>query len=336
MAIAGTNPYEFKDLLNDIYLGVKGKAYEQEISLESFYKNLINNGVIGKNEQIDVAGHSLGGFLAQIFLSRHKNIVDKTYTYNSPSIGGVVENIKKLFGDVQNIHSDKVYNIIAKNGPIFTAAAGTHTGKNVEISQSGHGSIDLANKLSLYAMFIQADSNLNIEDMTKYCDAIDKSYFSLYKKSIDVFNKILNLKSLGDYRDDIINIKNNLNSTLDIDFLYSALLVNKNFSSSSLSTPALYALINLNPFIVSNINSSAYDEIAKFKDEYSTNYIKDKAKMLESALDNTKNTGTYFSDKQSGVSLDLTQDFNNIFDEYHFGTNSNDTITSLGTKNGEE
>lgn len=63
--------------------------------------------------------------------------------------------------------------------------------------------------------------------------------------------------------------------------------------------------------------------------------MKDKAKMFESALNGNKNIGSYFSDKQSDINIDLTQDFNSIFDEYHFGTNSNDRIIGAGTKSGE-
>lgn len=107
------------------------------------------------------------------------------------------------------------------------------------------------------------------------------------------------------------------------------------FSGSSLSTPALYALVNLNPFIISGIKSNAYNELEKYKDEYTAGYIKDKAKMFESALNNSKNLGAYFSDKETGITINQTQDFNGIFDEYHFGTNSNDTIVGIGTKSGD-
>ncbi|MDU5326783.1 MAG: hypothetical protein E6133_09480, partial [Campylobacter ureolyticus] len=99
--------------------------------------------------------------------------------------------------------------------------------------------------------------------------------------------------------------------------------------------PALYALVNLNPFIISGIKSNAYNELEKYKDEYTAGYIKDKAKMFESALNNSKNLGAYFSDKETGIIINQTQDFNGIFDEYHFGTNSNDTIVGIGTKSGD-
>lgn len=57
--------------------------------------------------------------------------------------------------------------------------------------------------------------------------------------------------------------------------------------------------------------------------------------MFESALNNSKNLGAYFSDKETGITINQTQDFNGIFDEYHFGTNSNDTIVGIGTKSGD-
>ena len=85
--------------------------------------------------------------------------------------------------------------------------------------------------------------------------------------------------------------------------------------------------------MVTNIDSPAYKELEKYKDEYSDNYIKDKTVMFKKALDGKAAiNGIYFKDYESNLDLDTTQDFNGMYDEYHFGTNSNDTIEPIGTK----
>ena len=95
VAIRGTEATSFKDILNDAFLGIAGVAYEQEIALESFYTRISTPkskgglGLLFTNEKIDVTGHSLGGFLTQVFTSKHQDIISQAHTYNSPGIDGI-------------------------------------------------------------------------------------------------------------------------------------------------------------------------------------------------------------------------------------------------------
>ena len=114
------------------------------------------------------------------------------------------------------------------------------------------------------------------------------------------------------------------------------------FSGSSLSTPALYALVNLNPFIISGIKSNAYNELEKYKDEYSKNYVSDKAKMFKALMDTPK-VGSYYDDYETGKKIsyytsvtdpDSTDEYNLTDTAYTFGTNKNDIVTaSVGKAN---
>lgn len=43
VAIRGTEPDSFKDILNDVFLATAGIAYEQEVALEAFYTRISKN-----------------------------------------------------------------------------------------------------------------------------------------------------------------------------------------------------------------------------------------------------------------------------------------------------
>ncbi|WP_169976010.1 calcium-binding protein [Campylobacter sp. RM16191] len=130
-----------------------------------------------------------------------------------------------------------------------------------------------------------------------------------------------------------LGVDNAAENSLSLDILTKDSSLASIFSSSSIPIENLYALINLNPFIVSGVSSEAYTELEKHKDEYSYSYITNKTKMLKLALDNKEPiNGIYFKDYETNTDIDTTEDFNGMYDEYHFGTNSNDTINPIGTK----
>ena len=102
LAIRGTEETSFKDILNDVFLTATGVAYEQEVALEAFYRRISTPasegglGLLAPGEKIDVTGHSLGGFLAQVFTSKHEDTVNHTYPPHQDlrleCVGGRLEN----------------------------------------------------------------------------------------------------------------------------------------------------------------------------------------------------------------------------------------------------
>ena len=104
-------------------------------------------------------------------------------------------------------------------------------------------------------------------------------------KTLNIINKIVNGNNAEqkDIIDMVIDFEKNDNK-FSINLLHRDSSVSSFFTNSSITTPALYALVHLNPFIVSGIDSPAYKEFEKYKDEYSDDYIKDKVKMFEAAL----------------------------------------------------
>ncbi len=131
------------DILADIQLGKDGTAYFQEISMNNFYDKLIEEGVITSSDKLTVTGHSLGGFLAQKFTIDHPDVVDHTYTYSAPGIGGLASEILQLLGVLpENIPHDKITNITTDGFISLFEDWGINIGsKDVEIGGGNSHSI---------------------------------------------------------------------------------------------------------------------------------------------------------------------------------------------------
>ncbi len=133
LSIRGTS--SLMDIIADAQLGKDGTAYFQEISMNNFYDKLIEEGVVTSSDKLTVTGHSLGGFLAQKFTIDHPDVVDHTYTYNAPGIGGLASEILQLLGVLpENIPHDKITNITTDGFISLFEDLGINIGsKDVEI-----------------------------------------------------------------------------------------------------------------------------------------------------------------------------------------------------------
>lgn len=179
------------------------------------------------------------------------------------------------------------------------------------------------------------DNSCRYEDITQMYLSTAIIHGSGYKKVRDEFKKlgILNENGAND------KIANN---SLHLEVIAKDTDTTSIFSGSNLSVAELYALVNFNPFIVSNINSNAYSEIEKYRDEYSENYVSDKAKMFKALMDTPK-VGSYYDDYETGKKIsyytsvtdpDSTDEYNLTDTAYTFGTNKNDIVTaSVGKAN---
>ena len=308
--------------------------------MERYYEELIDNGFLSPNEKITVVGHSLGGFLTQYFSVVHNDIVDNAYTFNAPGLGGIAENLSGMIvgKDLKNIGN--ITNIIAKDGLSATSILGSHAGKEIKVSGNSHAIEDLTQILYFYDMAISNGASENV--VTNYLSGFYNTPNSLFSGSVasiaqSTISQIEKIVGKANGANDIIEICNayeNNNVKFNLDLISPNSNVTSFFSGSNLSTPALYALVNLNPFIVSGVDSSAYSELEKFKDEYSGNYVSDKAKMLEALLGKS-NSSAYYSDLQTGkiyhsetIVDDATTDEYIVANKgFFFGTNSNDIIT---------
>jgi pimeloyl-ACP methyl ester carboxylesterase len=135
LAIRGSDDL-FDGLTDVVSVAMLGTTtlQQQYQSLKNYYQQLLAQGKIGAGEGITVAGHSLGGFLAQSFAIDYAERVTHTYTYNAPGIGGVVAQVLSALGVVEtDITVSSITNIIAQAGPSVTAGLGTMLGEIQQI-----------------------------------------------------------------------------------------------------------------------------------------------------------------------------------------------------------
>lgn len=90
LAIRGTefNLEQIKDLINDYHIGTNNddldKVVEQYFDMLLFYEETIKPLMQEKGiTRINVVGHSLGGYLTQLFALSYSHIINEVYTYNT-------------------------------------------------------------------------------------------------------------------------------------------------------------------------------------------------------------------------------------------------------------
>ena len=325
------------DINNDILLTLFG-GNAQLNDLERYYEELIDNGFLSPNEKITVAGHSLGGFLTQYFSVVHNDKISHAYTFNAPGLGGIIENLSGIIVGENLKNIGNITNIIAKDGLSATNILGTHAGEEVKVSGDSHGIKDLTQILYFYDMAVSNGASENV--VTNYLSGFYNAQNSLLIGSVanivqGTISKIDEIvRGNSNPNADIVEICNAYetnNVKFRLDLIAPTSSVTSIFSGSNLTTPALYALVNLNPFIVSNINSNAYSELEKYKDEFSENYIKDKAKMFEAVLKYPNTKPVNFSYFDIKTKKELYSNYPGSIGV--FGTNLDETIQARSNFN---
>jgi type I secretion target GGXGXDXXX repeat protein domain protein len=331
-----------EDLFNDLLLGTQGNNPQGAYNLVGLYDELVEQGYISSTDKIVVTGHSLGGYLAQLFTIANEDKISHTYTYNAPGLLGLTGTLLNLFG-TSNIKSNKITDILAKDSINFTNAMGLNAGEEIKVSGNSHAIEDLTQILYFYDMAVSNGASENV--VTNYLSGFYNAQNSLLIGSVanivqGTISKIDEIvRGNSNPNADIVEICNAYetnNVKFRLDLIAPTSSVTSIFSGSNLTTPALYALVNLNPFIVSNINSNAYSELEKYKDEFSENYIKDKAKMFEAVLKypNTKPVNfNYFDIKTKKELYSNYPGSIGIQTDVVFGTNLDETIQARSNFN---
>lgn len=92
LALAGTDApnapshdkIDWRDIGTDASLTLRKLPKKQYDSMINFYFTLKQSGKIAHNTPIVVVGHSLGGYLTQLFALSYPNIVNEVCTFNAP------------------------------------------------------------------------------------------------------------------------------------------------------------------------------------------------------------------------------------------------------------
>lgn len=231
-----------EDLLNDLFLGTQGNNLQGTYNLFGLYDELVKQGYVSNTDKIVVTGHSLGGYLAQLFTIANEDKISHTYTYNAPGLLGFKGTLLNLFG-TSNIKSNKITDILAKDSINFTNAMGLNIGEEVKVSGNTHSIKDLTEILYFYDLAIKKGSNEN--EVTNYLSGFYKNtnavmfsnadVIGIVNNSLNEFNKILNLSSTPS--NSVINICNALEEeNFSLNLITPNSSITSIFSGSSLST----------------------------------------------------------------------------------------------------
>ena len=358
MAFRGTERDSTLDWLNNAGIGLANINEQYNDAKEFLEKAMKDYGVTIDN--LTLTGHSLGGILTQQVGATYGI---KGYAFNpygtdrllslpSSLSTGIASNIllEKVMSAVGLTKAnaqwayEHIYNISyqdegAINGDILsnllTELSSNHLGhfipimgKNLELSNGmvdtiikGHGMEALNTAIAEYNEIVKKfDNSCRYEDITQMYLSTAIIHGNGYEKVKEEFTK------LGVYGAN--------DNSLHLNVITPKSSVTSIFSGSNLSTPALYALVNLNPFIVSNINSNAYSELERYKDDFTKGYIEDKAKMFKAALTSSRTLDNkYYQDNISGIKIKPMFDNTGIVssgdikEQYYFGSNERDIIT---------
>ncbi|MBI4382795.1 MAG: hypothetical protein HY579_02025, partial [Nitrospinae bacterium] len=220
LAIRGTelDPLDPFDILTDLVDVALGTTLSPQYNtLQSYYQALVNAHIL--DGSFNVTGHSLGGFLAQSFTLDHPDVVNHTYTYNSPGLGGIdspLTNILQAAGASNtNIPNDKITNYYAENGPEIISGLGTIMGESIGITvDSGlglnHGIKTLTDAFAVYNFLGKIDPTLTIESATNILNTnaglFDKiQEFNAFDPYNDTYMDIDAKRTLGDIFRDVID-----------------------------------------------------------------------------------------------------------------------------------
>lgn len=316
LSIRGTE-VSLSDIYSDILLIKNGVAYDQTNDLNLFYETLISNNVLSSTDNLEVTGHSLGGVLAQVFSATNPDVVNNTYTYNAPGIGGLTAEVYEILGVTSgNIANANITNIYAKEGIEVTAGLGTLIGSIEAISidegylLQNHSIATLTNSLYIYNMLSEISGVQELNVLTSIMEDVSN------EKVIQVVEGVFNDPQNGEIVDKAITLTdNNKGQAPGLTDLTDS-------STSQLNSRApsnLYALLNLNPFAIEG-SLPAYADIDP--NDYSDMYMSDRTEFFYNHLHDITTQGTVYQDIKSGITNGLG------LNKVVFGTEENNNTLS--------
>jgi Ca2+-binding RTX toxin-like protein len=328
LAYRGTEWYSISDWVTNIQIGIDNYAPQFDEAY-NFTLDMIVKYTIDTSE-LTLTGHSLGGMLTQsvgavlqipgyaynpwgsdvLATLEPDNISDQLLQYLQRAISGSQYPDANLEFAANNIFNISYQDDGFLNGDglsnLATGIISEHLGNFIPIWGANEGPLDGHDINTLIPAIEHANVILSHFPNSTYNELSDVYTASGYAKAESIFNDL--------------DIYHNSNLSFDI-------LTNKTPSQLQSKDPAnLYALLNLNPFVI-NGNLSAYADINP--DDYSDMYMSDRVEFFYNYLHDITTTGTVYQDVKSGI--------NNGFglNKVVFGTEENN-ITTLSGFSGDD
>jgi len=323
LSIRGTS--SASDVFADMLLATKGVAYDQLAALNSFYNQWILDGTIPIGAKLDVTGHSLGGALAQVFAAQHPNGVANAYSYSAPGIGGLSAEAYEVLGLTSgNIANVNITNIYVKEGVDVASGLGTMIGNVVPISidnvdpLSNHRIPYTTESLHIYNML---SSIANTQDLNLLTSILEHT---TNEKAISIVSDVFKHEVSGSEIDKAIVLSEKWSGDAEG---ISSLVDKSPLQLEDKRSESLYALLNLNPFIIEGDYLPAYAEINP--SDYSDMYMKDRSYYLYYTIDKKYRYDTvvglnYYEDKELGS--EYTLDNSTWNNKVIFGSDGADII----------
>ena len=145
-------------------------------------------------DQLVVAGHSLGGYLATVFGRLYGDKVSAAYTFNAPGAYGgfgLLDNIARLLGRTPSgfLNAGKQTNVV---GDYIISAVPGRRGETVRIFEEGdaHSQKAVVDSLALHAVFGELDTSLKAAEVRGILRASANKDADSLESSLDGLRKL--------------------------------------------------------------------------------------------------------------------------------------------------
>ncbi len=274
------------------------------------------------DQELSITGHSLGGHLAMAFGSLFPDATQGVTVFNAPgflvntfsqslfqALGGVVPNGQLT----TNVIADES----STGSPPWNAVAGLHSrpGNEVYISIENqlsskepdrpaalnHSQMVLTDSLAVYNLLYQMDENLSESDFDTIFQLASNEEYKSLERIVDSLEALLDINSTAlavgnNHREALYKAVYGIQGSAAFQDLKGATTIaSVNGGPETISDLAAantesgrgyrYTLVNLLPFaIISNLAGTAADDPKYDVDNYTPEYLSDRAQMLELIL----------------------------------------------------
>lgn len=282
LAIRGTESWQ-DIVISDLQIGLFGLTNQYQ-SLRNFLPQILSQIQLG--ETLTVTGHSLGGFLAQVFTLENQGLVSHAFTTNTPGLGGMLFNPLGSFGVAGEIVPYSAITNLIAHGHSFVASQGRQFGTphSVFIEQSlnpldNHGKMSITDALALYGAFALVDPKLNTWQVTNILEAVSQINQRTLESALDALRRTFrgsdilptpissplaensSSEARNTYYSNLVSFQSSITSgSSGLHRIVSLVGQPENDIFSQAKSQTLdglayrYALRELNPFIVTGIN----------------------------------------------------------------------------------